>query len=325
MTAVTATADIKCGWHMPSFPVDGSDGATFVAQIRRTLERIHPLIDSVWVDDHLMPWAEWQPDHTPYIECMTTIAYFAAAYPTLKFGASVLCQSYRNPGLVAKMAANLQLLTGGRFLFGIGAGWMEPEYRAYNYEFPKPAVRIAQMEEAIEIARRLWSDAPASFEGAHYRIDNAYCEPRPATRPPILIGGGGEQLTLRAVAKYADWWNLPGGTAATYAHKLQVLRQHCRAIDRNYDEIVKTWSAEAIALAESEQDARRILDASPFKNNVIAGTPARVAEQLQAFADLGVTYFIVRLLDFPKTDGAELFLREVMPRLRRPAQPQPQG
>ncbi len=308
--------ELKFGWHMHSFPVDGSGGPAFVDQIHQTLQRIHPHIDSVWVDDHMMPWATWQPNNTPYLECLTTIAYFAAAYPTLQFGASVLSQSYRNPALAAKMAANLQLLTGGRFLFGIGAGWMEPEYRAYNFDFPATAVRMAQLEEAIQIVRRLWTDAPASFEGQHYRIDNAYCEPRPDPIPPLLIGGGGEQLTLRLVAKYADWWNLPGGTAETYAHKLDVLRRHCVAVGRDYDTILKTWSADAIAVAPTEDAARLIAEASPYNTNAIIGTPEQVAQQLQVFVDLGVEYLIVRVLDFPATAGIELFVQEVMPRLR---------
>jgi alkanesulfonate monooxygenase SsuD/methylene tetrahydromethanopterin reductase-like flavin-dependent oxidoreductase (luciferase family) len=107
-------SELKFGWHMHSFPVDGSSGPVFIDQIHHVLDRIHPYFDSVWVDDHMMPWAEWQSNDTPYLECLTTISYFAAAYPSLRFGSSVLCQSYRNPGLLAKMAANLQLLTGGR-------------------------------------------------------------------------------------------------------------------------------------------------------------------------------------------------------------------
>ncbi len=306
---------LKCGWHMHSFPVDGSSGPAFIEQIHHTLQCIHPHVNSVWVDDHLMPWATWQSNDTPYLECLTTIAYFAAAYPTLKFGASVLCQSYRNPGLLAKMAANLHLITGGRFLFGIGAGWMESEYRAYNFDFPPPSVRLAQLEEAIQVVKRLWTESPASFAGTYYRLDNAYCEPRPDPIPPLLIGGGGEQLTLRLVAKYADWWNFPGGTASNYAHKLNVLRQHCDAVGREYDEIVKTWSAEAIAVAETTAEAQRIAAASPYNQHAIIGTPAQVAEQLQVFVDLGVEYLIVRLLDFPNTAGIELFVQEVMPRL----------
>lgn len=308
--------DVKFGWHMPSFPVDGSGGPAFVEQIHRTMDRIEGRFDSVWVDDHMMPWAEWQPNDTPYMECVSTIAYFAAAYPGLKFGASMFCQSYRNPGLLAKTAANLQLLTGGRLIFGIGAGWMEEEYRAYNFDFPEPAVRIAQLEEAVVIARKLWTESPASFEGKYYRIDNAYCEPRPDPVPPVLIGGGGEQLTLRVVAKHADWWNLSGFNYDTYARKLEVLRRHCREVGRDYDEILKTWSPEGIMVAPTEAAARAAAEVSPYYNeNAIVGTPEQVAERLQAFAELGVELFIVRLLDFPNTAGIDLFMQEVMPGL----------
>ncbi len=308
---------LKCGWHMPSFPVDGSSGASFIRQIHQTLEHIHPSIDSVWVDDHLMPWATWQPNTTPYLECATTIASFAAVYPTLRFGASVFCQSYRNPGLLAKMAANLQLLTGGRFIFGIGAGWMQSEYDAYDYAFPAPGVRLTQLEETIQIVKRLWTTAPASFDGTYYHLTNAYCEPRPDPIPPILIGGGGEKRTLRIVANYADWWNIPGGTIETYAHKLSVLKQYCSEIGRDEVTIVKTWSPEAIAVAETEAEAQRIADGSPYNNSTaIIGTPQQVAAQLQPFADLGVEHFIVRLMDFPNTAGLDLFVHEVMPRLK---------
>ncbi len=216
------------------------------------------------------------------------------------------------------MAANLQLLTGGRLLFGIGAGWQEEEYHAYNYAFPKPSVRIAQMVEAIQIVKKLWTVSPASFEGKYYRIENAYCEPRPDPIPPIMIGGGGEQLTLRAVAEHADWWNIPAVPMDVYSHKLDVLRKHCDAVGRDYDEIVKTWSAEAMAVAATEAEARQIIEASPYgKNNPIYGTPEQVAERLQAYVDLGVSYIIVRLLDFPRTEGIETFAQEVMPLMKQ--------
>jgi alkanesulfonate monooxygenase SsuD/methylene tetrahydromethanopterin reductase-like flavin-dependent oxidoreductase (luciferase family) len=301
---------------MPSFPVDGSTGPAFTEQIHQTLHRLPPHFDSVWVDDHLFPGFSGLSNDTPYLECLTTIAHLAALHPTLTFGASVVCQSYRNPALLAKMAANLHLLTGGRFLFGLGAGWMEEEYRAYNFDFPAASVRIDQLEETIQIVRRMWTEVSASFAGTYYRIESAYCTPRPDPIPPLLIGGGGEQKTLRVVAKYADWWNLPGGTADNYAHKLDVLRQHCQAVGRNYDEIVKTWSAEGIAIAETEAEAQRIAAASPYKKDVLVGTPAQVAEQLQAFVDLGVGYLIVRVIDFPATAGVDLFAHDVIPRLR---------
>ena len=270
------------------------------------------------MDDHVLPGSSWVSNETPYLECLTTIAHLATAHPTLKFGASVLCQSYRNPALLAKMTANLQLLTGGRFLFGIGAGWMEEEYRAYNFPYPSASARVDQMEETIQIVKRMWTESPASFEGTYYRIENAYCAPRPNPVPPIMIGGGGEQKTLRVVARHANWWNYPGGTVENYARKLDVLRRHCDAEGRNYDDIVKTWSPEAIAIASTEAEARQIADASLYKKDVIIGTPAQVAEELQAFIDLGVERLIVRLVDFPDMTGVEMFAREVIPLLTLP-------
>jgi alkanesulfonate monooxygenase SsuD/methylene tetrahydromethanopterin reductase-like flavin-dependent oxidoreductase (luciferase family) len=291
-----------------------------VEQIHQTLDRVHDAFDSIWMDDHFVPWASWQSPSTPYLECATTMAYFAAAFPTLDIGASVFCQSYRNPALLAKMAANLQLLTRGRFVFGIGAGWAEGEYRAYNYDFPRAGVRLDQLKDTLEIVRRMWTESPASYQGKYYQITEAYCEPRPDPVPPIMIGGGGEKRTLRLVAQYADWWNINDGRPSVYEHKLSVLRNHCDAVGRDETTILKTWSGEAIALAPTEAEAQRIAAASPYNtpgSNAIIGAPAQVAEQIQAFLDLGVGYVIVRLLDFPRTDGIELFAREVMPMLRK--------
>jgi alkanesulfonate monooxygenase SsuD/methylene tetrahydromethanopterin reductase-like flavin-dependent oxidoreductase (luciferase family) len=299
---------------MPSFPTDDSRRATFIDQIATTLERIQGHFASAWADDHVHPWADFISPDTDALECLTTIAYLAGAYPALEFGSLVVCQSYRNPALLAKTAANLQLMTGGRYILGIGAGWMKEEYLAYDYEFPQAAVRVAQLDEAIQIIRKMWTDTPASFAGRYYRLEKAYCEPKPDPIPPIMVGGGGEKLTLRVVAKYADWWNMPAGNVETYAHKLSVLRSHCQDVGREYDEIVKTWSSDLIAIAETEPEARRLAEASPFNNsNAIVGTPTQVSAQLRAFTDLGVEHFMLRFADFPHTAGIELFSEAVMP------------
>jgi len=309
-------AKLKFGWHVPSFPTDGSDGATFVDQIVAVMKQIPDAYESVWMDDHFWPWANWQAPESAYLECATTMAYLAGAFPKLKIASSVFCQSYRNPGLLAKMAATLQTLTKGNLIFGIGAGWMEREYLAYHIDFPKPAVRLAQLQETLDIVKLLWTQTPASYDGKYYQITNAYCMPKPDPIPPILIGGGGEQLTLKIVAKYADMWNFPGGTFENYAHKLDVLRSHCDVVGRDYNSIVKTWSAECVAVARTEAEAKRILESTPYKQNGVAGTPAQVAEQLQRFVDAGVEYLCVRTVDFPRPDGLQLFAEEVVPLLQ---------
>ena len=306
---------VDFGWHAPSFPADGSDANAFLEQMHRHLQLMDGHLTSVWVDDHVHPWGTFVPRDTPATEVMTTLAYFAARYPNFDWGSLVLCQSYRNPALTAKMAASLQWMTGGRYILGIGAGWLAEEYEAYNWPFPRPAARIRQLEETIEIVKLLWTTSPASYEGRYYRIDNAYCHPQPDPLPPVMVGGGGEQLTLRVVAKHADWWNMPGGSPQAFARKLRLLREHCAAVGRDFDEIRKTISLPPIALHHSEEEARQQAQASPYVQDRVSlvGTPQQMAAHLQEYVDIGVDLFQIRVADFPQTAGMELFIEEVMP------------
>jgi alkanesulfonate monooxygenase SsuD/methylene tetrahydromethanopterin reductase-like flavin-dependent oxidoreductase (luciferase family) len=303
------------GWKTPEFPADGSDYATMVRQTATTLDLVADRFDSAWVTDHMLPWARWQPVASPVVECWTTLTFLAARYPQLPWGTIVLCQSYRNPAMLAKMVANLCALIPGKVIFGIGAGWKEDEYRGYGYDFPRPAVRIQQLEETVEIAKRLWTADGVTYEGRHYAVHNAYLNPKPDPLPPIMIGGGGEQLTLRVVAKHADWWN-GGGTRAVYAHKLEVLRGHCAAIGRDDETIAKTWQCECVAIAPTRAAAEALAEASPFYAGVeasLVGTPAQVIEQIEAWVALGASQMQIRFADFPRTDGIRLFMDEVMP------------
>ncbi len=318
-------SDLKFMWRIPAYPTEASRRSVFVKQISDALDYIDGKFDGAFLDDHLLPWTA--VDHpggrdslsndVDTLECMTTLSYFAAAYPNLVFGPIVLSQSYRNPALAAKMGANLQLLSNGRFVMGIGAGWYEPDYEAYGFEFPAaPNVRLAQMEEAIQIIREMWHHSPATFEGKYYRIKNAYCEPTPNPIPPLLIGGGGEKIALKLVAKYADWWNYCD-TAEVYAHKLEVLRAHCETVGRDFNEIVKTWDGLQMAVAETEEAAQQIYERSLFKRQgAVVGTPFQVAEQLKPFIDLGVKIFFLRFDDFPSLTGLKLFYEEVIPLLK---------
>lgn len=276
-------------------------------------------LESAWVADHFVPWARWQPDDTPTIECWTTLTYLAALYPQVTLGTIVLCQSYRNPALLAKMVAALCAFNPGKVVFGIGAGWKEDEYRAYNLPFPSPGDRIEQMAETVKIARRLWTEPEVTFDGRHYQLHGAKVNPRPDPLPPVMIGGGGVRRTLRVVAEQADWWNIPGGDLDNYSRKLEVLRRHCEAVGRDYDSIVKTWSCECVAIAPSRQEAESIAQSTPFysPDTSLFGTPDEISEQLRRWIDLGVAEFQLRFADFPKTDGIELFGQEVVPRLKQ--------
>jgi alkanesulfonate monooxygenase SsuD/methylene tetrahydromethanopterin reductase-like flavin-dependent oxidoreductase (luciferase family) len=306
---------VKFGLRIPEFAVDGSSAPQLIEQAGRALAAGRGRFASAWISDHFLPWADFGGPTIPNLECWTTLTYLAAQNPDYTFGNIVLSQSYRSPALLAKMAATLQALSGGRLLLGLGAGWKQDEYLAYGYDFPVPAVRIQQLAEAAQILKLMWTEPHPSFHGRHYHIDNAICEPRPSVPIPLMIGGSGRQLTLRVVARYADWWN-GGGGPRRYAEALDALRGHCRDVGGDYDNIVKTWVGDCVAVAPTSEAAHKLAEASPFYNQYdsLVGTPAEVAAQLQRFLDLGVQHFILRFADYPSPSGLELFAKEVIPR-----------
>jgi alkanesulfonate monooxygenase SsuD/methylene tetrahydromethanopterin reductase-like flavin-dependent oxidoreductase (luciferase family) len=310
-------ARIKFGLRVPSFPVDESTGGEFVDQILKFLGELEKAFDSAWVCDHFVPWAGFVPKTAPTLEGFTAISYLSGVFQKLIFGNIVLCNSYRNPALLAKMGATLQVLTRGRFILGIGAGWNEDEYIAYGYGFPAAKIRIQQLEEGVQIIKKMWTEKAATFKGRYYEIKEAVCYPKPEPVPPIMIGGGGEKLTLKVVARQADWWNLPNVSPSTYQHKLEVLQTHCDKVGRDPAEIVKTLG-NIVAIAGTEEEARNTAAESPFidienEENYIIGNPDAVIEKLSKYTELGVEHFILRFVDFPKTDGAELFAKKVIP------------
>jgi alkanesulfonate monooxygenase SsuD/methylene tetrahydromethanopterin reductase-like flavin-dependent oxidoreductase (luciferase family) len=266
---------------------------------------------TAWVVDHL------QFDGVPLLESFALLAHSAGRQPGVRFGTLVLGQSFRNPALTAKIATSLQFLTEGRFILGIGAGWQEAEYRAYGYPYPAASVRIAQLDESVQIIRALWTEAPASFTGTYFDVTDAYCEPRPRPAPVLMIGGAGERRTLQVVARHADWWNADYYTPAEYGRKLGILRQYCTAIGRDPDTIVPTYFA-AVSLSR-DPDAQ--VSNLPFSHrsdlSALSGTPDDVTRQLEAFAALGVQHVQLSFLDFPNPRGLELFLSDVLPRFSR--------
>jgi alkanesulfonate monooxygenase SsuD/methylene tetrahydromethanopterin reductase-like flavin-dependent oxidoreductase (luciferase family) len=303
---------VTFGWVVrPSTPSSG--GATaesasaltaaLLAHDRAFIDALPPVFTTLWVEDHF----QWQDN--PTLEAFTTMCYFAALYPRLRIGSIVLGQSYRNPALTAKMAATLQALSGGRFILGLGAGWKQDEYVAYGYAYPSPATRIEQLDEALQIVKAMFDESPASFTGRHYHIENAYCEPRPYPRIPLLVGGGGEKKTLRVVAKHADMWNVGFTTPEGYAHKQAVLAEHCRAIGRDPQEITHTYYG-LIDLS----DAQTAAGEAP-RMHVLNGDAQKVAAELRSLIGLGVRHFMLGFTDFPAMQGLQRFTRDVLPAL----------
>jgi alkanesulfonate monooxygenase SsuD/methylene tetrahydromethanopterin reductase-like flavin-dependent oxidoreductase (luciferase family) len=269
---------------------------------------------SAWVVDH------FQFDDIPVMECLSLLAHSAGRAPGVRFGTLVIGQGFRNPALLAKSAATLQYLTGGNFILGIGAGWKEDEFRAYGYAYPPVSVRIAQLDEAVQVVRTLWTESPASWSGAYYSVADAYCEPRPNPAPVLMIGGAGEQRTLRVVARHADWWNADYYSPAEYARKLGVLHDRCREIGRDPATIVPTYYA-TVSLS---RDPSRIANTPPLSHRgelyFVKGDPEAVTSQLEEFAALGVQHAQLTFTDFPSSEGLDLFLNEVLPRFSRVTQ-----
>lgn len=308
---------VAFGWRVPTFPVDGATTRTFAAQIEENLGVIQEAhFASAWVSDHFVPWATWQDPETDMLECWTTLAHLTGRYPGLAWGTVVLCQSYRNPALLAKMVATLCAFAPGRVILGIGGGWKEDEYGAYGYDFPPDDTRLAQLGEAVEIVRRLWTvTGPVTFEGQHYVIRDAHLQPKPDPVPPIMIGGGGERLTLRLVAQHADWYNLAAVPLETYRRKLRVLAEHCAAVGRDPASIRKTWACDCIAVAPTRAAAQHLAEASPFYDpgSAIVGNPDEVAAALRRWVEIGISHFQLRFADFPHLAGVRLFAQEVLP------------
>ncbi len=266
-----------------------------------TIQNLPPGFTTLWVEDHVQ-WGE-----LPTLECITTLSFLAAKFPNFHLGTLVLNQSFHNPAMLAKMAANLQYLSNGRLILGLGAGWKEDEYHAYGYPFPTAKIRLEQFEEAILIIKSMWTSRPASFIGKYHRIKNAYCEPHPTPSIPLLIGGGGEQRTLQLVARYADWWNFNSCTLETYAHKLSVIRSHCNSIGRNPAEIRLTFSA-TVSIAENP--AQRIQHPQYPARRFITGSAEEVVQELEQFCEMGITHF---MLKFPNILTLESFITDVLP------------
>src|ERR1044072_8801997 len=186
---------IDFGIRLPSFPPEGDMDAN--AYYDKTLNALSGHFTTVWLSDHL------QKADSPFFEGLTRLVSLSAKYPRFKYGHLVLCQSFRNPALLAKMGATLQYLTGGRFILGLGAGWLKEEYDAYGFDFATPGARVEQLAETIEIIRAMWTQSPVTYHGNHYHIDNAYCEPRPDPVPPILVGTNGKRA-VGVAARLAD-------------------------------------------------------------------------------------------------------------------------
>jgi len=286
---------MKFGIHNPSWvygsnPAEAFDGLKAKAQWAET----HGF---VWfsVMDHLIQIGGVGAPDEPFMEGWTVLSALAAVTSHIRLATLASSVAFRNPAHLAKIAASVDLISRGRLTLGIGAGWFEAEYRQYGWEFPpRPAVRIRQMEEAVRLILAMWTEKRTTFHGKYFHVEDAILEPKPVQkpRPPVMIAGGGEQLTLRAVARLADTCNV-GGEPEGVRHKLDVLRRHCDAAQRDYDTIEKT-NIISVLLARDEAAVaakrERLSARGPLRG--LVGTPSQAVDLIGQYQDAGVQILI---------------------------------
>jgi alkanesulfonate monooxygenase SsuD/methylene tetrahydromethanopterin reductase-like flavin-dependent oxidoreductase (luciferase family) len=295
---------VDFGLALPSGPPKGQV-TNWMRGLEVSLSQLVGHFKSLWMTDHFF----WEDG--PTFEAWTVLAHMAARWPQFEVGPMVLGQSYRNPALLAKMGATLQALCGGRLVMGIGAGWKEDEYHAYGYAYPSAGMRIEQLEDTLEILKRMWTvPGKVTYHGKHYSVTDAYCEPKPDPVPPILVGGGGRKTTLLAV-RYADMWNMPDAPFSEYAKRIGMIRQHCTRVGRDPASLRLTWFGR-LAVGKTEAEAQALGGSKWTKANAFVGTPSQVVEQMGPFVEAGVDYFMVDVLGLPNPDVVDMVLEEVL-------------
>ncbi len=277
--------------------------------------------DSIWVYDHFHTVPT--PEIETCFEAWTTTAGLARDTNRIRIGQMVTCNGYRNPALLAKIASTTDVMSHGRIICGLGAGWYEHEWRAYGYGFPDIPDRMRAFREACEIVTCMWTEEKASFRGKYYTIDGAINEPKGVQRPhlPLWLGGGGEQVTLKLVARLGDGCNFGGGKLDIVKQKMDVLRQHCASVERDFESITRSTSMNVFLLedgANPEQataQARGKVSFADYTRDTFVVTAAQLTDHIAQLADEGINYIITY---FPRIayDHTMLqrFAGEVMPK-----------
>lgn len=245
--------------------------------------------DGIWLADHFMP--DGKDTSTPFPEAWTTLAALAARVDRVRMGTLVTGNTYRHPAVLAKMAATVDHISNGRLVLGLGSGWQENEHRQYGIEFNTFGERLAKLDEACQIIKSLFSQSATTFDGKYYQLEAATLEPKPVqANVPLLIGGGGEKVTLKITAKYADEWNV-WGEPDLLRHKMSILDQHCKDVGRNPADIQR--SAVALMFLSDDQASNDKLRGRDIGRAAIIGNSEEVRAIVAEYEAAGVDELIV--------------------------------
>jgi F420-dependent oxidoreductase-like protein len=305
---------IPQGWRGGDFPLEEENDPVsqyeFSKSIATTADNLN--FNSIYAYDHLIPHYKHDIQKNIF-ECFTLLSATAAITEKIKIGQIVVCNSYRNPSLLAKMLSTLDIISNGRVELGIGAGWYEQEYLAYGYDFPSDITRIMQLDESISIIKAMWTDnnnKHASFQGKYYRVKDAICNPKPIQKPypPIMVGGSGERYLLKVVAKHADRYNLFFGSPNEMKGKISLLKEYCNSIGRDYKKDIQYSVVLPCIIRESEDEVSKVLAQNKrndksieqytqyLVNGIAIGTPEKIMKGISKYVDIGVRHFILHFI-----------------------------
>jgi F420-dependent oxidoreductase-like protein len=326
MLELTFGTFVPQGWRMDLVDIrDAVEKYETMSRCAREAEKAG--YDALWLYDHFHSVPTPQTEAT--FECWSSMAALARDTSSIKLGQMVTRNSYRPPALLAKMSSCIDVLSHGRLIVGVGAGWYQHEYEAYGYHFGDVPERLRMLRDAIQVLKAMWTQERAEFEGRYYQVRGAINEPKPVQRPhpPLWIGGSGEKVTLKLVVQFGDACNL-GGDLETLRHKLNVLRGHCENVGRDYETIVKSHTINVV-VGSDKAEADRIVtetarrmgedpEAVRSQFGAFIGQPEQVAVAIQEVVDLGFEYIIVYQPNMAELGVIQRFAEQVIP-LVRPA------
>jgi F420-dependent oxidoreductase-like protein len=301
------------GWTMDLVGIkDPVEAYETMTQVAQTADETG--YASVWLVDHFHTIP--RPSQEVTFESWTSTAALARDTKRVRVGQLVTCNGYRNPALLAKMASTVDVLSHGRLNFGIGAGWYEHEYRAYGYDYPEAPERLRQLREAVQVLLAMWTQEEAVFEGNYYQVRGAINQPKGVQKPhiPILIGGGGEKVTLKLVAQYGDACNV-GGDLDTIKHKFEVIKHHCETVGRDYESIHRTSTTLCVIAETDEQAFAQVPEyvKSMFGDRISAaliGSPETIRKRLAEFEAVGVQELIIGFINKTDLEQIRFFAKE---------------
>ena len=324
MSRIKVGVFIPQGWRLDLPLVKAREQWNLMVQVAKRAEELG--FDSIWVFDHFHTVPKLLKGRSVF-EAWTTLTALSMVTEKIRLGTLVTCILYRYPSYLAKIVANVDVISNGRVEFGVGACWYEHEFKGYGIPFPRPGERLRRLDEALQLIKMMWTQDEVHFKGKYYKLEGALNDPKPLQKPhpPILIGGAGEKLTLKIVAKHANKFHTWGDVKA-YKHRLEVLKKHCINIGRDYNEIIKTH--DGITIIGDEKEVKKKIKENEYltlsnatyeglKKTQYVGTPEEIIERIASYVKLRVTEFIFYFPEACKIKPLEEFAEKILPEIRK--------